>query len=175
MKFSLFGKHSKDTEKFITAEPDPDGAEALTSPLSGNVYPIESVSDPVFSGKVLGDGLAIEPFDGKVYSPVNGTVETMMDTMHAVGIKSDGGAEILIHIGKDTVSLKGRFFESHVKENDRIKKGQLIIEFDIDAIKKAGFDLITPVIITNHNDFDIKKQKSKEINAGDILMTLYSK
>ena len=175
MKFGLFGKHSKDTEKYITAGPDPDGAEALTSPLSGNVVPIESVNDPVFSGKVLGDGLAIEPFDGKVYSPVNGTVETMMDTIHAVGVKSDSGAEILIHIGKDTVSLKGRFFESHVKEGDRIKKGQLIIEFDIDAVKKAGFDLITPVVIANHDNFDLKKHESGEINAGDILMTLYPK
>lgn len=173
MKFGLFGKHLKDTEKFITAEPDQNGAEVLTSPLSGKVVPIESVNDPVFSGKVLGDGLAIEPFDGKVYSPVNGTVETVMDTMHAVGIKSDGGAEILIHIGRDTVSLKGKFFESHAKEGDRIKKGQLIIEFDLGGVRKAGFDLITPVVITNHDGFRMEKHKAGEINAGDILLMLY--
>lgn len=121
----------------------------IVAPVNGQVVPLEQVPDPVFAGKVLGDGCAIIPSDGKIYSPVNGEVSTLVDTKHAYGFMSEDGMEILVHYGIDTVSLKGEGFISHVKEGDKVKIGDLVAEVDFDLIKSKEMNPITPVLIYN--------------------------
>lgn len=125
----------------------------IAQPIKGKVVDIAAVPDVAFNSGAMGKGLAIEPTEGKVYSPVDGTIQILFPTYHAIGIKADNGAEILIHIGMDTVKLNGKYFTPYIKKGDRVKKGQLLEEFDIDKIKKAGYLVITPVIITNSSDF----------------------
>lgn len=119
----------------------------IFSPLNGRAVTLDSVPDPVFSGRVLGDGCAVIPEDGKIYSPVDGKISTVAETLHAYGITSDDGVEILVHFGLETVSMKGEGFISHVKEGDRVTAGQLIAEADIELLKSRGIDLITPVLV----------------------------
>lgn len=148
-------------------------SEILGAPIEGEAVPSAEVSDPTFGEEMLGKGMAIKPSVGKVYAPVNGTVTMVFDTKHALSITSDQGAEILIHIGLDTVSLKGEHFTSHVNGDDKVKKGDLLLEFDMDAIKAAGFDLISPVIICNSDDYkDIKRFTGKTVKPGDDVMEL---
>ncbi len=148
----------------------------ILSPLAGQVIPIESVADPTFSGKVLGDGVAIIPEEGRLYAPADGTVENLMDTGHALGIVTKGlQAELLIHVGRDTVSLQGKHFTLHIREGDAVKAGQLLMEFDMAAIASLGFDLTTPVIVCNSSDFDLEKCGSKQVASGDLLLTLTRK
>lgn len=150
--------------------------EQILSPLTGQVIPIESVADPTFSGKVLGDGVAVIPEEGRLYAPADGTVENLMDTGHALGIVTKGlQAELLIHVGRDTVSLQGQHFTLHVREGDTVKAGQLLMEFDMAAIGELGFDLTTPVIVCNSSDFDLVKCGSKQVALGDVLLTLTRK
>ena len=121
----------------------------ITAPVSGRIIPIEEVPDEVFSQKILGDGIAVIPEDGKIYSPVDGVVSSLTDTHHAYGFTSDDGLEVLVHFGLDTVSLGGEGFIPHVKEGDRVKKGDLVCEVDMDLIKSKGLKTITPVLICN--------------------------
>ncbi len=145
----------------------------IFSPIKGDVIAIESLKDKTFADKVMGDGIAIIPTEGKVYSPVNGTINAILDTHHAYGITADAGYEILIHIGQDTVNLKGEHFTCNVKENDKVKKGQLLGTFDIDAIKKKGYNLATPIILIAGGDYNIaEKTNVKSINVGDELLKL---
>jgi len=146
--------------------------ETIASPVTGKVIPVEDVSDQTFADKVLGDGIAVEPTEGKVYSPVDGEISSLIDTFHAVGITSAGGAEILIHVGKDTVELKGRYFKSHVKEGQKVKKGDLLLEFDPGSIRASGFELTTPVVISNYDEFIIEKTSKNYVTYGDVLMIL---
>lgn len=120
----------------------------IISPLSGKTVPLDSVPDEVFSERVLGDGCAVIPADGRIYSPVDGVVTSAADTLHAYGFRSDNGIEVLVHFGLETVSLKGRGFTSHVKEGDRVKKGDLIAEADMDYLRECNINTVTPVIIT---------------------------
>lgn len=146
--------------------------EVVVSPLSGAVKQLDEVKDPAFSGGVLGQGLAIIPTEGKVYAPCDGKVSTLMDTNHAMGLVSDGGLEILIHIGVDTVKLKGDGFTRKVQTGDAVKKGQLLLEFDIDKIKKAGYSLVSPIIITNSAEYtDIIPTDAKTVKVGDRIIT----
>jgi len=108
---------------------------------------LSTISDEAFSSGALGQGVAIEPSEGKLVSPFSGTVTALFPTGHAIGITSDAGVELLIHIGMDTVQLGGKFFTPHVKQGDYVKSGQLLIEFDIKEIKKAGFITSTPVVV----------------------------
>ena len=145
----------------------------LYSHLNGTVVPIENVEDDVFSQKILGEGIAVEPSEGRLYAPCNGTVDGVFDTKHAVNLVSEDGAEILLHIGIDTVKLDGRYFEAHVEDGQKIKKGDLLITFDMDKIKEAGFKLTTPMIICNTDDYSSFKPLAEgKIKSGDKLLGL---
>lgn len=144
----------------------------VVSPLAGQVKPLSQATDPVFSSGVMGQGVVIEPSQGELVSPVNGTVTVLFPTKHAVGIVSEEGVEMLMHIGMDTVSLDGKGFEAHVAQGDKVTVGQKLISFDMDIIKKAGLVTETPVIITNQDDFqaDVQGTLPSEINRGEELM-----
>ena len=138
------------------------------SPLEGNAIALEEVNDATFASGVLGKGFAIVPEDGKVYAPFDGTLELVYDTKHALGLISKDGVEVLIHVGLNTVELNGAHYSAHAESGDTIKKGQLLLEFDMDAIKKAGYDLTTPVLITNSDQYaDIHVEKTGTINVGE--------
>ena len=145
----------------------------VVSPLAGQVKPLSQATDPVFSSGVMGQGIVIEPSQGELVSPVNGTVTVLFPTKHAVGIVSEEGVEMLMHIGMDTVSLDGKGFEAHVEQGDKVVVGQQLISFDMDVIKEAGLVTETPVIITNQDDFqaDVEGNLPRDINRGDDLMT----
>lgn len=128
-------------------------SEEVNQPIEGKIIPLNQVEDDAFSQEVLGKGIAIVPSKGKVYAPFDGTVITLFPTKHAIGIVSDNGCEVLIHIGMNTVQLNGKYFTSHVQQGDKVKKGQLLVEFDIDHILQEGYNIETPVIITNTKDY----------------------
>lgn len=142
-----------------------DNASPVFSPLSGKIISLEATGDHAFS--VLGEGVAIEPENGKVYAPFDGVVENVANTSHAIGLKSDSGVDVLIHVGVDTVKLEGKHFKPHVKDGDKVKKGQLILEADIDEIQQAGFKTYTPVIVISENK--IKNIKKGQIKANEVL------
>ena len=144
----------------------------VVSPLAGQVKPLSQATDPVFSSGVMGQGVVIEPSQGELVSPVNGTVTVLFPTKHAVGIVSEEGIEMLMHIGMDTVSLDGKGFVAHVEQGDKVVVGQQLISFDMDVIKKAGLVTETPVIITNQDDFqaDVEGDLPRDIKRGDALM-----
>ena len=144
----------------------------LVSPLAGQVKPLSQGTDPVFSSGVMGQGVVIEPSQGELVSPVNGTVTVLFPTKHAVGIVSEEGVELLMHIGMDTVSLDGKGFEAHVAQGDKVVVGQQLISFDTNVIKEAGLITQTPVIITNQDDFqaDVEGDLPRDIKRGDVLM-----
>lgn len=144
----------------------------VVSPLAGQVKPLSQATDPVFSSGVMGQGIVIEPSQGELVSPVNGTVTVLFPTKHAVGIVSEEGVEMLMHIGMDTVSLDGQGFEAHVVQGDKVVVGQQLISFDMDVIKEAGLVTETPVIVTNQDDFqaDVEGDLPRDIKRGDVLM-----
>ena len=144
----------------------------VVSPLAGQVKPLSQATDPVFSSGVMGQGVVIEPSQGELVSPVNGTVTVLFPTKHAVGIVSEEGVEMLMHIGMDTVSLDGKGFEAHVEQGDKVVVGQQLISFDMDVIKEAGLVAETPVIVTNQDDFqaDVEGDLPRDIKRGDALM-----
>ena len=145
----------------------------ISSPLKGEVVPLTEVKDETFASEMMGKGIAINPTEGKVVSPINGTVQMIFKTKHAIGLKSEDGAEILIHIGMDTVQLDGKHFTAHVKDGDKVKVGDTLVEFDMDAIKKEGYELVTPVIITNTIDYlEIVPKEIKLVNAGEDIITI---
>lgn len=145
----------------------------VASPISGRLIPLTEISDPAFATGALGQGIAIDPTEGIVLSPVSGTVTMIFPTYHAVGITSDEGIEVLIHIGMDTVSLEGKGFEAFVKQDDKVELGEKLVSFDIDIIKEAGLSVETPVIITNSDDYThIEVVNTDTVSAGDELMTL---
>ena len=159
-----FAVHAEPTALVKTAQ--------LVSPLAGQVKPLSQATDPVFSSGVMGQGVVIEPSQGELVSPVNGTVTVLFPTKHAVGIVSEEGVEMLMHIGMDTVSLDGKGFEAHVAQGDKVVVGQQLISFDMDVIKEAGLVTETPVIITNQDDFqaDVEGDLPRDIKRGDVLM-----
>lgn len=147
----------------------------LCAPVSGTVKALSDVPDKTFAEKVLGDGAAIIPEEGKIYAPADGTVANIMDSKHGIMFVTDSGAEVLIHIGLDTVNLKGKYFKSYVSDGDKVKKGTLLVEFDLEAIKGEGYNLITPMVVTNISDY-IKavcmEKDNTAINAGDKFLTV---
>ena len=135
------------------------------APIKGKAIALEEVNDGVFSAGMLGKGIGIEPAEGRAVSPVNGTVSVVFDTKHAIGITSDEGMEVLIHIGLDTVQLNGEPFNVHVKVGDKVKVGDLLAEFDMDKIKEAGYKTVTPIIISNTDAYsDVKVLANGDID-----------
>ncbi|MEC1646054.1 beta-glucoside-specific PTS transporter subunit IIABC [Bacillus halotolerans] len=147
--------------------------EIIHSPIKGEVKALSEVNDGVFSAGIMGKGFAIEPEEGEVVSPVNGSVTTVFKTKHAIGITSDQGAEILIHIGLDTVKLEGQWFTSHVKEGDKVSPGDPLVSFDLEQIKAAGYDVITPVIVTNTDRYSFSPVKEiGRVQIKEALLAL---
>ncbi|MCR6108453.1 PTS glucose transporter subunit IIA [Salipaludibacillus agaradhaerens] len=147
--------------------------EAVTSPLNGTVIPLSDVRDEVFSSGAMGEGLAIEPSDNTLYAPFDGTVVMLAPTKHAVGLRSDSGVELLVHIGLDTVTLDGSPFTLKIKEGDEVKKGDVILTFDKKAIHQQGLETITPIIITNKDAYEeILIEELKDATLKDTLFTV---
>lgn len=147
--------------------------EIVASPIKGEVLKLSDIEDAAFASGVLGQGVAIIPSDGKVVAPVDGVVTTLFPSLHAIGILSDEGVEVLIHIGLNTIQLEGRGFEACIKQGERIIKGQTILKFDIDVIKESGYSVVTPVVITNSSQFlDVVETESKNTELEDNLITV---
>lgn len=163
-------EHQKDQQDKHT---EPVSIE-LCAHMNGTVIPLEEVEDEAFSRKILGDGAAIEPKDGRLYAPCDGRVEMVFDTKHAINLVSDEGCEILLHIGIDTVKLGGKYFEAHVSDGQKIHKGDLLISFDLEGIRSEGYQTTTPFIICNTEDYSsINSVRNGEVSAGELLMKLF--
>lgn len=166
----------------IEEKPQTEGAEntetngktiTLYSHMNGTAVKLEDVEDEVFSQKILGEGAAVEPSEGKLYAPCDGKIDSVFDTKHAVNMVSDDGVEILLHIGIDTVKLGGQYFEAHVSDGQEVKKGDLLISFDMDKIKAAGYKVTTPLIIGNTDDFaSVEPVAQNSVSAGDIILKI---
>lgn len=149
------------------------GIKEIKSPISGKVIELEKVNDPVFSSGAMGKGVAIEPVDNKVYAPFNGTIEFIADTKHAIGLLSEDGVEVLIHVGMDTVKMEGRGFSVKTSVNSKVKAGDLLLEFDRNIIEKEGYSLITPVVITNADNYEDKALCiNEEVKNGMSIINL---
>jgi len=153
----FFGKKE---DKKVVEEVVKANEETILAPIEGTIKPVEESSDAAFASGALGKGVIITPSVGKVYAPVSGTVTVLFPSLHAIGITSDSGVELLIHIGINTVQLEGKGYTAHIKQGDHIECGQLLVEFDMDTITKEGYSLETPVLVTNFNDL-------KEIKITD--------
>ena len=148
-----------------------EGAVSIVSPLTGEAVPLSETGDPAFAAEALGKGIAVKPSEGKVFAPCDATVSAVMG--HAVGLECDNGAELLIHVGIDTVNLDGKHYTGHVEDGQRVKAGDLLLEFDIAAIEQEGYKTITPVIVTNSDDYADIERVTGAVNAcRDTLMAL---
>ena len=130
-----------------------DDKKVILAPVEGKAVSLKEVNDPTFSQEILGKGVAVIPSKGRVVAPADGVVSVFFETKHAVSITADNGAEIIVHVGLDTVNLKGEHYTAYKKQGDKVKAGELLLEFDLEAIKAAGYDVITPVIICNTPDY----------------------
>ena len=162
----------EETNEEITVEEFKSGSNSIIlSPIEGKVVSLKQVNDITFSEEIMGKGAAIIPTVGRAVAPVNGTVSALFETKHAIGLTSDNGVEILIHIGLDTVKLGGKHFTAHVKCGDKVKAGDLLVEFDIEKIKEAGYEVITPVLVTNTYDYkDITSLIDKDVKEKEDLI-----
>ena len=160
---------AKDNEEKISKESD--GIEELVSPIKGEQINLSDVEDEVFASGAVGTGVAIIPEVGEVLAPVNGTVTTIFPTKHAIGIVSDNGTEILIHVGLNTVQLDGKYYDVHINAGDKVVKGQKIVSFNIKAIKNEGYSVVTPVLVTNAGDFkDVVVMENKSIDKTNTII-----
>lgn len=151
-------------------------SEKLGAFTTGELIDIEEVNDQTFAKKVLGDGVAIIPEEGVIYSPVDAMVEIVMETKHAVGLRTQSGTGILIHVGIDTVNLEGKYFSEHICQGQTVKKGELLLEFDQEKIKEAGFDTTTSLIVTELKEgYRLKKEKNKRVKTGDQIIQILKK
>lgn len=163
------GAPQEKTPEVIT----PPEQGGICSPMTGEIVPLIHVADTTFASGLLGKGIAILPSVGEVRSPVAGRIASLFATLHAIGIESDDGVEILIHVGIDTVKLDGKFFSAHVNVGDKVNTGDRLISFDIPAIREAGFDVTTPVLISNSDDFtDVLPHGTAQISAGEPLLSI---
>jgi beta-glucoside PTS system EIICBA component len=144
----------------------------VNSPMEGELVPLQKVSDPTFAEGIMGKGIAIEPTDGSVVAPFDGSIVTFFKTRHAIGLRSEEGLELLIHVGLDTVNLEGKYFEAHVEQGQDVKKGDLLLTFDIEKIKSSGYPTITPIIVTNSSDYldVLANEQSHKLKKGDWLL-----
>ena len=145
----------------------------IGAPVNGKAVPFSQVSDPTFGEEILGKGVAIQPADGKIYAPADGTIEMLFDTKHAVSMTTTEGVELLVHIGLDTVALKGEHFTAHKGNGDAVKKGDLLISVDLEAVKAAGYDVITPMVVCNTSDYQtVEAVTGSDVNPGDTVLIL---
>ncbi len=151
--FSSQKKAEEKKSKENTNASAPIARKTVAAPIKGEVVELKNVPDKTFAEKTLGDGIAIIPKEGKVYAPADGEISCVIDTKHAVAMTSNEGLELMIHVGLETVALQGKHFKTYVKNGDKVKKGDLLLEFDLNAIKKEGYNTITPVLVTNINEF----------------------
>lgn len=141
--------------------------------MMGNVVKLENVPDEVFASGAMGKGIAIDPTDGTVLAPANAEVTLVFPTGHAIGMRTENGAELLIHVGMDTVSLEGKGFNTLVQVGDKVEAGQKLLEFDLDTIREANLPVISPIIVTNSADFDdVLTTQESHVNTGDYLLTI---
>ncbi|MBE6626038.1 MAG: PTS glucose transporter subunit IIA [Ruminococcaceae bacterium] len=145
---------------------------SVVSPLTGVAVDLSEVNDPTFSERILGNGIAILPSVGRLYSPISGLIESISESAHAIAIVGDNGVEILIHIGIDTVELNGEPFSVRVKVGDRVDVGHLLIEFDLGKIISSGYDAVTPIIVTNSSDYSKLDFHKGKINAMESLIEI---
>lgn len=166
-------QHTKKSEDKAEAAIDAALSGVVYAPIKGKSVELKEVSDPVFADGIMGKGVAIIPEEGVVYSPVDGVISALFETKHAIGITSDDGVEILIHVGIDTVKLKGKHYTACIEKDQNVKKGDKLLEFDIEAIKEEGYDVITPVLIANSSDYtEVLGITDKEVKVGDALIKL---
>lgn len=149
------------------------GGITVAAPVSGRLVSIREVNDPTFGEEVLGKGVAIIPSGNRICSPIDGTVTTVFPTGHAAAITGNDGVEVLIHVGLDTVKLKGQHFSIHAETGQQVSRGDLLIEADMEAIRAEGYDIITPVVICNSDDYsEVQTEPSGDVVQGDVVMTL---
>lgn len=140
--------------------------EEFVSPMTGKLITIEGVPDPAFSGKMMGDGFAVELTDGKVYAPISGTLSAVFPTGHAYGISTEDGIEVLVHIGMDTVQLEGKGFQCKVTQGDKVKQGDLLVEVDLDYIKSQDKPVVSPVVFTSGQKIEVLKPDT-QVTSGE--------
>ncbi|MBO5779451.1 MAG: PTS glucose transporter subunit IIA [Clostridia bacterium] len=148
-------------------------SQILFSPVSGRILPLSDLPDPAFAEGMLGDGVALDPADGRFYSPCSGKVVGVADTLHAYNILADDGPELLLHIGIDTVELKGRGFTPHVKEGDPVEVGDLLAEVDLALLREGGYSTLTPLIITNPEAVDKLDKLQGQVEGGKDAVIQY--
>lgn len=145
----------------------------IGAPIEGECVALSEVSDPVFGDEIMGKGVAIKPSTGRVVAPIAGVVSTIFPTGHAVAITTEEGAEILIHFGLDTVALEGKHFKTYVVADQKVEKGDLLIEVDVEKVKEAGYDVITPMVICNSSDYsEIIGMSGRQVKEGEIVLTI---
>ena len=159
----MFSFFKKKENKFI-----------LGAPAKGKAVPLKAVSDPTFAEEMLGKGMAVIPSEGKIYAPADGEIGMVFDTLHAVSMTAaDSGAEILIHVGIDTVQMNGDGFTGHVKAGDQVKKGQLLLEVDLEKVKAAGYDTVTPMLVCNTPDYtSVEGITGSDVDPGDDAVVI---
>lgn len=158
-----------DIFKKISGKEEADAS--IYAPVAGKVIKLSDIQDEAFSSGAMGEGVAIEPSEGKVYAPCDGEITAFFPTGHAVGITAKTGAEILIHVGMDTVSLDGKGFTAKARSGEKVKKGQLLLEFDMEYIKSQNLPLTTPVVVTNSDDMaEIKTVDVEIVSNADVIM-----
>ena len=146
---------------------------SLKAVEDGRTIPMDEVNDQTFAQELLGPGIAIVPSNGTVVSPINGTIATVMDTKHAVCIQGEDGLELFVHAGLDTVELNGKYYQTYKEIGDQVKAGDVLLEFDLEEITKAGYDVTTPIVITNLGDYKITKcLTGQQVKAGEEVIQL---
>ncbi len=146
---------------------------SLKAVEDGRTIPMDEVNDQTFAQELLGPGIAIVPSNGTVVSPINGTIATVMDTKHAVCIQGEDGLELIVHAGLDTVKLNGKYYQTYKEIGDQVKAGDVLLEFDLEEITKAGYDVTTPIVITNLGDYKITKcLTGQQVKAGEEVIQL---
>ncbi len=150
-----------------------DSKKEVTSPTTGKVVKLSDVKDETFAQGILGDGIAVLPSKGGFVAPIDGVLESFFPTGHAFSITGDNGVELLVHIGFDTVELKGKYFTPHATQGQKVKQGDLLVEADLEKIVEAGYDITTPVIVLNGDSFKgIEKTQKTEIGTGEVLLSM---
>ena len=148
----------------------------LGAVAKGKAVELKEVNDPTFNSGMLGQGVAIVPSEGKIYAPADGEIAMVFETLHAVSMTADNGVEILVHVGLDTVELKGEGFEAHVQAGDKVKKGDLMLSVDLDAVQAAGYDIVTPILVCNTDEYAVVEGLAgKDVVPGEDVVKIQMK